>query len=67
MAVVVYVISALALPVAAFVVFRIVVRRDYLRHKRLTLTASLLQLLLWAVYILGFPSLYNLPTGCRSG
>jgi protein-S-isoprenylcysteine O-methyltransferase Ste14 len=56
-----YLFSALLLLSAAFVVFRIIVRRDYLKHKRLTLVASLLQLLLWTLYMLGFPSLYNPP------
>ncbi len=56
-----YLLSALLLLATAFVVFRIIVRRDYLKHKRLTFVTSLLQFLLWIAYMLGFPSLYNPP------
>lgn len=41
-----YLISALLLLAASFVVFRVIVRRNYLKHKRLTFPMSVLQFLL---------------------
>ena len=53
--------AALALLVAAaFVVFRVLARRDYRRKGRLTLGGSFLQLLVWTLYMC-FPYLYNPP------
>jgi protein-S-isoprenylcysteine O-methyltransferase Ste14 len=61
MEVVVYFLSAFLLIVTAFVIFRVVVRRDYQRKGRLTLVSSFLEVLVWGLY-LNFPSLYNPPT-----
>ena len=60
MQVVVYSVSAFLLIVIAFVIFRVVVRRDYQRKGRLTLVSSFLELLVWGLYM-GFPCLYNPP------
>jgi protein-S-isoprenylcysteine O-methyltransferase Ste14 len=60
MRVVVTIISAFLLVVAASLVFRIFVRRDYQRKGRLTLLSSFLELLIWALYM-GFPYIYNPP------
>ncbi len=46
----VYLISALLLLVAAFVVFRIFVRRDYRRKGRLTLFSTFLEVLIFALH-----------------
>jgi protein-S-isoprenylcysteine O-methyltransferase Ste14 len=51
-------VAALLLLAAAFLVFRLVVRRDYLRKGRLTLFAYALQLLIWGLFFT-FPYLYN--------
>jgi len=56
----VYLISAFLLPVAAFVVFRVLCRRDYQRRGRLGPFSAFLELLIWALYI-GFPYIYNPP------
>jgi protein-S-isoprenylcysteine O-methyltransferase Ste14 len=56
----VYSVSVLVLVVATFIVFRLLVRRDYRRRGRLTALSSLLELLVWASYM-GFPYLYNPP------
>ena len=58
--VMVYLISALFLLVTAYVVFRRVVRRDYLRRGHLTRLSSLLQLLVF-VGLMSFPYLFNPP------
>jgi protein-S-isoprenylcysteine O-methyltransferase Ste14 len=57
---VVYLASALLLVLAAFLVFRVLVRRDYRRRGRLTPVSSALELLIWALFV-GFPYLYNPP------
>jgi len=64
MQLVVYFISALLLVVAAFVVFRILVRRGYQRKGRLTPFSSFLELLIWGLYM-GFPYVYNPPEWVR--
>jgi protein-S-isoprenylcysteine O-methyltransferase Ste14 len=61
MPLVTYVISTLLLSVAAFAVFRIVVRRDYRREGRLKPVAAMLELLICILYF-AFPYLYN-PSG----
>jgi len=53
-------VSAIFLLICAFIVFRIFVRRDYQRKGRLTSFSSLLELLLFTLYM-GFPFLYNPP------
>lgn len=58
MRVVVYFTSAFLLIVNAFAIFRIIVRRDYQRKGRLTLVSSILQVLIWGLYM-GFPYIYN--------
>jgi protein-S-isoprenylcysteine O-methyltransferase Ste14 len=50
MQVVIYLSAALLLVVMAFVVFRVLVRRDYRRKGRLTPITSLLELLIWGLY-----------------
>jgi protein-S-isoprenylcysteine O-methyltransferase Ste14 len=60
MRVVVTIISAFLLVIAASVVFRIFVRRDYQRKGRLTLLSGFLELLIWALYV-SFPYIYNPP------
>ncbi len=57
---VVYFVMAALLAAVAFVVFRILVRRDYLQKGRLTLRSSLLELLVWIFYMC-FPYLYSPP------
>ena len=53
--------SAAALLIAlAFIVFRVIVRRDYRRKGKATLLSSLLELLVMGLYV-GFPYLYNPP------
>jgi protein-S-isoprenylcysteine O-methyltransferase Ste14 len=56
----VYIVSAFLLIVAAFAVFRVVVRRDYRQKGRLTPLSGFLELLIWGLYM-GFPYLYNPP------
>ena len=56
----VYLILALLLLITAHVVFRRVVRRDYLHRGHLTLVSSFLQLLIFAG-IMSFPYLFNPP------
>lgn len=53
-----YAVSVLIFVIATYLVFRIVVRRDYLRKGRLTPLSSFLELLIWGLYI-SFPYLYN--------
>jgi protein-S-isoprenylcysteine O-methyltransferase Ste14 len=60
MRLVVYVISILLLIVATWIVFRVVVRRDYRRKGRLNLLSGFLELVVWGLYM-GFPYLYNPP------
>jgi protein-S-isoprenylcysteine O-methyltransferase Ste14 len=60
----VYLLSAFLLVIAAWVVFRVLVRRDYRQKGRLTLFSSFLELLIWGLYI-GFPSIYNPPEWVR--
>lgn len=55
-----YVVAAALLLSAAFIIFRIFVRRDYLRRGRLTLMSTLLETLIWGAY-LSLPYLYNPP------
>ena len=57
-------ISALLLLVAAFVIFRIFVRRDYRQKGRLTWFSSFLEFLIWGLY-LSFPYIYNPPEWVR--
>lgn len=56
----VYLLSAYLLVFAAFIVFRLIVPRDYLRKGRLSPFSSFLELLVWALFF-GFPYLYNPP------
>ncbi|HEY43677.1 MAG TPA: isoprenylcysteine carboxylmethyltransferase family protein [Anaerolineae bacterium] len=53
----VYILSASLLLVAAVIIFRIFIRRDYFRRGRLTIFSSSLQALIFFVYG-GFPSIY---------
>lgn len=55
-----YVLSAILLLVFAYIVFRRIVRRDYLQRERLSLLSSLLELLVFAG-VMSFPELYNPP------
>ena len=55
-----YLVSVLLLVVATWIVFRVVVRRDYQRKGRLTLLSGFLELVVWGLYM-GFPYLYNPP------
>ena len=55
-----FILSVLLLLGAAYVVFRWIVRRDYLRRGQLRWLTSSLQLLVFAA-VMGFPSLYNPP------
>jgi protein-S-isoprenylcysteine O-methyltransferase Ste14 len=54
----IYFISVFLLVVVTLAVFRFFVRRDYQRRGRLTLLSSLLELLVWGLYM-SFPCLYN--------
>jgi protein-S-isoprenylcysteine O-methyltransferase Ste14 len=58
--VIIYTISALALVVGAFLVFRILVRRDYQWIGHLSPLFSFLELLVWGLYF-AFPYIYNPP------
>ena len=64
MRVVAYFASSFLLIVIAFAVFRVVVRRDYRRKGRLTLASSILQVLVWGLYM-SFPYIYNPPGWVR--
>lgn len=55
-----YLLSALVLAVVAFLVFRVLVRRDYRQSNRLTPLTGYSELLVWGLYM-GFPYLYNPP------
>ena len=57
---VVYIVAALLLVIVAFIVFRILVRRDYQQRGRLTLFTGFLELLVWGLYM-SLPYLYNPP------
>ena len=59
-----YFIVAFVLLLGGFVVFRILVRRSYRRHGRLTWPASLLQLLVF-IGVMTFPTLFNPPEWSR--
>jgi len=56
----IYLGAAALLIALAFVVFRVIVRRDYQRKGRATLFSSLLELLVMGLYM-SFPYLYNPP------
>ncbi|HVO35000.1 MAG TPA: isoprenylcysteine carboxylmethyltransferase family protein [Gemmatimonadales bacterium] len=56
----IYLVAAALLIAVAFVVFRVIVRRDYQRKGRATLLTSLLEMLVICLY-LSFPYLYNPP------
>jgi protein-S-isoprenylcysteine O-methyltransferase Ste14 len=56
--VVVYFTSVFLLIFIAFAIFRVFVRRDYQRKGRLTLASSILQVLVWGLYM-SFPYVYN--------
>ena len=60
MQILVYFLSAFGLIAVAFIVFRVVVRRDYVRRQRLTALSSFLELLVWTLYM-AFPYIYNPP------
>jgi protein-S-isoprenylcysteine O-methyltransferase Ste14 len=55
-----YLFSAFLLTGIAWVIFRVVVRSAYRQKGRLTLVSSLLELLVWGLYM-AFPCLYNPP------
>jgi protein-S-isoprenylcysteine O-methyltransferase Ste14 len=59
-----YILFALILLLGGYIVFRIVVRRSYRQHGRLTWPASLLQLLTF-VGVMSFPTLFNPPEWSR--
>jgi protein-S-isoprenylcysteine O-methyltransferase Ste14 len=54
----IYLISAFILLVTSFIIFRFIVRRDYMRKGRLTLISTILETLIWAPYFC-FPYIYN--------
>jgi len=56
----IFLIISLLLLAAAYMVFRLLVRRDYLLHGRLTMISSSLQLLIFAG-LMCFPYLFNPP------
>lgn len=53
-----YLVSALVVLFAAFVVFRVLVRRDYRNRGHLTRFTGFLELVVWALVVF-FPCLYN--------
>ncbi len=55
-----YFVASALLILAAFIVFRVLVRRDYRQKGRLTWCSSLLELVVWSLYM-SFPCLYNPP------
>jgi protein-S-isoprenylcysteine O-methyltransferase Ste14 len=57
----VYLISAFLLLLGAFIVFRIIVRRDYLKRGRLSLLSTTLESLIWGPFF-SFPYIYNPPS-----
>jgi protein-S-isoprenylcysteine O-methyltransferase Ste14 len=56
--IVIYFTSALLLIVIAFAIFHVLVRRDYQRKGQLTLASSILQVVIWGLYM-SFPYIYN--------
>ena len=54
----IYLVSAFLLLAVAFVVFRVLVRRDYRDRGRLTHLTGFLELVVWALVVF-FPCLYN--------
>lgn len=56
-----YLIAAIFLLVAAFIVFRVIVRHDYLQRGRLTLMSTMLESIIWLPYF-SFPYIYNPPS-----
>jgi uncharacterized membrane protein HdeD (DUF308 family) len=56
-----YLLSALLLLIAAFVIFRVIVRRDFRRRGRLSWASTLLESMIWGPCF-GFPSTYNPPS-----
>jgi protein-S-isoprenylcysteine O-methyltransferase Ste14 len=56
-----YLALAILLSVSALLVFRVVVRNDYRRHRRLTLGSSVLESIYWGPAF-AFPYLYNPPS-----
>lgn len=55
-----YLVSALLVLVASFVVFQVTVKQVYLRRGRLGVSVGLLQALMWGPFFM-FPYLYNPP------
>lgn len=56
---IIYLISAFLLLFASFIIFRIIVRRDYQKRKgRLTLVSTTLEALIWGPFFC-FPYIYN--------
>ena len=53
-----YLLSAFFLLFAAYMIFRIFVRRDYLQHKQLSFASTTLESLIWLPFFL-FPYIYN--------
>lgn len=56
-----YLGSAILLLLAAFVILRVFVRRDYLRNRRLSLISSFLESIFWCP-VFAFPYIYNPPS-----
>ena len=57
---VIYLLSVMLLLIAAYIIFRILVRRDYRQRGRLTLLSSFLELVIWLSYA-AVPYIYNPP------
>ena len=55
-----YLVSAFALLAAAFIVFRVLVRRDYRQRGHLTRFTGFLELLIWVLLVF-LPCIYNPP------
>ena len=55
-----FLLSAVVILLAGYIVFRVIVRRTYRQHGRLTWLASLLQLLIFTG-VMVFPTLFNPP------
>jgi protein-S-isoprenylcysteine O-methyltransferase Ste14 len=53
-----YITAGLLMLIAAFVIFRVYVRRVYLERRRLTLVAALLETLIWGPFF-SFPYIYS--------
>ncbi len=56
-----YFISAFLLLATAFIIFRVIVRRAYLKRGRLTFIATALESLIWGPFFC-FPYIYNPPS-----